>query len=73
MSIFLDVTQFDTYEKVVGEVENIVGEKGLTLLINNAGYMPGIEALDGVTPDALITTITINSVAPVILTKVSTC
>nr|XP_018908565.1 PREDICTED: uncharacterized protein LOC109038085 [Bemisia tabaci]XP_018908566.1 PREDICTED: uncharacterized protein LOC109038085 [Bemisia tabaci]XP_018908567.1 PREDICTED: uncharacterized protein LOC109038085 [Bemisia tabaci] len=65
----LDVTQFDTYEKVVSEVENIVGKKGLTLLINNAGYMPGIEALDGVTPDALITTITINSVAPVILTK----
>nr|XP_018908591.1 PREDICTED: uncharacterized protein LOC109038099 [Bemisia tabaci] len=66
-----DVNQFDAYEKFVNDVQSIVGDKGLTLLINNAGIcVPFCDTLDDVTPEKFTSVFTTNATAPVILTKV---
>ncbi|XP_018907668.2 C-signal [Bemisia tabaci] len=64
----LDVCKFDSYDSVVGEVRPIVGDKGLTLLINNAGIMARPK-LDAVTAEQMLSVLSTNTVAPVLLTK----
>ena len=67
------MSQFDTYDKFVNDVQSIVGDKGLTLLINNAGIcVPFCDTLDDVTPEKFKSVFTTNATAPVILTKVNT-
>ncbi|XP_018917319.2 uncharacterized protein [Bemisia tabaci] len=68
----LDVTQFDTYKEFALQVGSIVGDKGLTLLINSAGIAEGSleDTLLDITPQRFISHFTTNSIAPVILTQV---
>ncbi|CAH0383356.1 unnamed protein product [Bemisia tabaci] len=67
----LDVTQFDTYKEFALQVGSIVGDKGLTLLINSAGIAEGSleDTLLDITPQRFISHFTTNSIAPVILTQ----
>nr|XP_018907666.1 PREDICTED: uncharacterized protein LOC109037447 [Bemisia tabaci]XP_018907667.1 PREDICTED: uncharacterized protein LOC109037447 [Bemisia tabaci] len=65
----LDVCQFDSYDPVVNEVRAIVGDKGLTLLINNAGILHRVRNLEEVTADLMLSVLKTNTVAPLLLTK----
>lgn len=46
----LDVTSQESTKKAAAQVEELLGEKGLDVLINNVGWMPytpdGIETMD---------------------------
>jgi len=65
----LDVTNFDSYENVVKQVENVVKDKGLNVLFNNAGISPKSTRLPFVKAEDLVQTLITNTAAPVILTK----
>nr|XP_018908311.1 PREDICTED: uncharacterized protein LOC109037908 isoform X2 [Bemisia tabaci]XP_018908313.1 PREDICTED: uncharacterized protein LOC109037908 isoform X2 [Bemisia tabaci] len=66
----LDVNQFETFDHFATEVAEIVGNKGLTLLINNAGVATSVSnKLADITPEKFISVLTTNSVAPVLVTK----
>lgn len=64
-----DVTNFANYEKLREEVTKIVGPEGLNVLINNAGIYGKSLKIGYLKPDSMIETYTVNTVAPVILTK----
>ena len=53
------------------EVEEVVGEAGLNLLINNAGLLPTNRDLASVTPEDMRQAFEVNCVAPLFFTKVS--
>lgn len=63
---------FDKYEALVKQVESVVGEEGLNVLFNNAGMSPKASflGLPRLKPADLIETYTINTVSPLMLSKV---
>lgn len=65
----LDVTNYKDYPEVVKKVSQIVGDKGLNLLINNAGLLPQNRDLDAVTPEDMMNAFEVNCVAPLFLSK----
>lgn len=65
----LDVTQSDAYPAFVARLGEIVGDGGLNLLINNAGYLPRNMLLDQVTPEDMRRAFEVNCVAPLFLTR----
>lgn len=65
----LDVTQIESYPAFVKRVNEVVGDAGLNLLINNAGYLPRNMLWDQVTPEDMRRAFEVNCVAPVFLTK----
>ena len=68
--IRLEVTDWDKHAEVADEVEKIVGaENGLNLLINNAGVLLNLKALDEITPDTMLDAYKTNCVAPIFLTR----
>lgn len=67
--IQLDTTKFDTFDKVVQEVENIVGNEGLNCLINNAGINLNLATINDVTVESLTSHFLTNTVGPIMLTK----
>lgn len=68
---FLDVTDESSYERIVKEVSDVVQENGLNVLVNNAGANPRSGTLNMVTSDAIIESFKINTLAPIMLTKVN--
>jgi len=64
----LDVTDYDSYPTVAARIQEIVGEDGLDLLVNNAGIYVK-DDFESVSPDKLIKNFTVNSVTPIALTK----
>lgn len=67
--LFLDVTDFGSYPELAKEIESFVGENGINLLINNAGYSSKFTRLDYVKAEQMEKTFLINVVAPVLLAK----
>nr|XP_018916046.1 PREDICTED: uncharacterized protein LOC109043321 [Bemisia tabaci] len=65
----LDVTKFDTFNELVNKVQAIVGHRGLTLLINNAGIGSPMHKLESIDADRYISVLKTNTVGPVLLTK----
>ena len=65
----LDVTDCQTFPGVSEAVSEITGEKGLNILINNAGVSPKSTRINMVTEDQMMETFKTNVVAPVLLTK----
>ena len=66
----LDVIEWDTYDTLVKDVENIVGvECGLTLLINNAGILQDKQDLHDLDPECMIEAFKVNCIAPILLSK----
>uniref|UniRef100_A0A1B6IQI4 Short-chain dehydrogenase n=1 Tax=Homalodisca liturata TaxID=320908 RepID=A0A1B6IQI4_9HEMI len=66
----LDVTKFDTFKEFGEKVTKIVGDKGLNVLLNNAGILLDRESkLETITPESMTSQFVSNAVAPVMLTK----
>lgn len=51
-------------------VAEVVGERGLNLLVNNAGIPSGTFLVDDIDPARLRTVFEVNTFAPVLLTRV---
>lgn len=70
MKIIADVTNFDEYNNVAIKVKDIVGADGLNLLVNNAGITTKFTRINMVKLEQMMDNYTINTVAPLMLTKV---
>lgn len=66
-----DVVSENSIKETVKKVEDIVGEKGLNCLINNAGINV-LGSLEDVTTEAMLRTFETNTVAQLMLSKVRT-
>ncbi|KAL8198431.1 UNVERIFIED_CONTAM: hypothetical protein K2H54_010458 [Gekko kuhli] len=64
----LDVVSESSIKKVVREVEDIVGEKGLNCLVNNAGINV-VATLEEVTAETMLRIYETNTVAQLMVTK----
>lgn len=69
-NFLLDVTDFDNYETFTKKVDDIVKDDGLNVLFNNAGVSPKSTRLNFVKTHQMFDTLTVNTVAPIMLTKV---
>ncbi|XP_052130078.1 C-factor-like [Frankliniella occidentalis] len=68
--IKFDVLDCESYEGVSNKVREIVGNKGLNVLINNAGVMlDRIDKLSSVNAQHMIDVYRTNTVAPILLIK----
>jgi len=65
----LDVTALDAFPAFVEKVGALVGDAGLNLLINNAGYLPTNFALDKVTPEDMRRAYEVNCIGPLFLAR----
>lgn len=69
--IIADVTDYASFGGFAKQIDDIVKDDGLNVLVNNAGvYLEKGKA--EATKDDMINTFEINSVAPIMLTRVST-
>ncbi|CAG2121673.1 unnamed protein product, partial [Medioppia subpectinata] len=64
----MDGTDYKSFDGFAKQVADIVGDRGLDTLINNAGIFI-TKRLDDVTADNMVTNFQVNSVAPLMLTK----
>ncbi|CAH0406701.1 unnamed protein product [Chilo suppressalis] len=67
--VHLDVTDLASYGDVTTKIANAVGSSGLNLLINNAGIATKFTKLNLVKAEQLLENLTVNTVAPIMLTK----
>ncbi|KAG6448668.1 C-factor [Manduca sexta] len=65
----LDVTNIGSYGEFATQIAKIVGNQGLNLLINNAGVTTKFTKLGLVKAEQLMDNLTVNTVAPIMLTK----
>lgn len=64
----LDTKDYANYDNFKGQVSKIVGNQGLSLLINNAG-IAFVTTLDNVTPEKMMELYEVNTVTPLMLSK----
>jgi NAD(P)-dependent dehydrogenase (short-subunit alcohol dehydrogenase family) len=64
----LDVKDYKSYDGFVEKVTQVTAEKGLDLLINNAGIALW-NGFDNVTPEMMVENFEVNTVTPLMLTK----
>jgi short-subunit dehydrogenase len=64
------VTDFSSYDELVKQVSQKVKGNGLNLLVNNAGVPGKFARISYFKAEHMIDTFTVNTVAPLILTKV---
>lgn len=69
--ILLDVTHTDTFDAFAEQVETIVKDNGLNVLFNNAGCAPKSTRINMLKTEQMIETFQVNTVGPIMLTKVS--
>jgi len=67
--VTLEVTDYDAFPALVKKVNDVVGDEGLNLLINNAGLLPQNRDLESVTPEAMRQAYEVNCIAPLFLSK----
>ncbi|KAI8435359.1 hypothetical protein MSG28_003681 [Choristoneura fumiferana] len=67
--LHLDVTNTASYEELSSQVARVVGAGGLNLLVNNAGIATKFTKLNMVKVEQLVDNLTVNTVAPIMLTK----
>ncbi|CAB3234727.1 unnamed protein product [Arctia plantaginis] len=65
----LDLTKMSSIDEISPQITKIVGDQGLNVLINNAGISTKFTKLALVKAEQLLDNLTINTVAPIILTK----
>ena len=69
-AIQLDVTDSKAFPQLISRLEHLVGQGGLNLLINNAGYKESeLRDLDTVTEEQMVEHFRVNCVAPLLLTR----
>lgn len=68
--IALDVTDYASFDGFVKQIDDVVKEEGLNVVLNNAGVFPDKGKAESSRDDLMIT-FEINSVAPIMLTRVS--
>jgi len=69
-AIQLDVTDSEAFPDLVSQLEKLVGNSGLNLLINNAGFKESeLRDLDSVTEELMVKHFKVNCVAPLLLTR----
>ncbi|XP_078355998.1 C-signal-like [Oculina patagonica] len=64
----MDMNDFDSFSRIVSEVDKMLEGRGLDLLINSAGVMDRSK-LDEVTAESMLDVYKTNAVAPLMLTK----
>lgn len=67
----VDVTNYASFDSLVKQIDEIVKDDGLNVLLNNAGVSVKSTRLSFTKETDLMNTFETNSVAPVMLTKVS--
>lgn len=67
--IHLDVSKLSTYDEVSSQIARALGSSGLNLLMNNAGVATKFTKLHLVKAEQLLENLTVNTVAPIMLTK----
>ncbi|XP_054290185.1 C-factor-like [Macrosteles quadrilineatus] len=65
----LDLKDFNSHDRIAKEVSSIVGDAGLNVLINNAGISTKFTRVNLVKAEQMIENLTVNTVAPLMLTK----
>jgi len=65
----LDVTNYESFDALVNQIDEIVKDEGLNVLLNNAGISPKSTRLNATKDSDLRDTFETNSVAPIMLTK----
>ena len=65
----LDVTAHETHPTLVSQVQQVVGEQGLNLLVNNAGIGKMPRSLQSITPEEMMQHFQTNCVAPLFLSR----
>lgn len=71
MPHFVDVTNFDTFNAFAKQIEEVVQDEGLNVLINNAGIAQVWGHVEEIEASSLLETFRVNSMGPVLLSKVS--
>lgn len=66
----LDIKEDSKFDEVAAEVKEATKGKGLNLLINNAGISSKYAKLNMVKKEHLLENFEVNTVAPILLTKV---
>ena len=66
----LDVGNLDDVKSAFETVKGHVGDKGLNVLINNAGILNLEGRLQDVTPEIMMESYKINAIAPTMIIKV---
>jgi len=64
----MDITDVSSYPSIVKKIEDIVGDDGLNVVINNAGISTHYD-LETVTPQAMTTAFEVNCIAPLFLSR----
>lgn len=64
----LDVTDYDRHKEIAQEVKDKVGDKGLNVLLNNAGILER-KSLNDVTVQDMMRSYEVNTVAPLMFTR----
>lgn len=67
--LHLDVTDLKQIDDIALQVKGVTGDKGLNLLINNAGVSTKFTKLALVKAEHLLQNLTVNTIAPIMLTK----
>ncbi|KAK0080705.1 hypothetical protein PV325_013483 [Microctonus aethiopoides] len=67
--IEIDLTDFNSYDRVVNEVGAKVGNEGLNVLFNNAGIATKFMRIGMVKMEQLTETYLVNTVVPIMFTK----
>lgn len=64
----MDITDVASYPSVVKKIEDIVGDDGLNVVINNAGISTHSD-IETVTPQIMTTAFEVNCIAPLFLSR----
>ncbi|XP_026329402.1 uncharacterized protein LOC113237243 [Hyposmocoma kahamanoa] len=67
--LHLDVTNTSSFDEISSQIKKVVGGNGLNLLVNNAGVTTKFTKLALVKREQLLDNLTVNTVAPIMLTK----
>lgn len=65
----IDLLNFEAYDNLLAQVSSIVGDKGLNVLINNAGVAPKSVRINMTNQKDIINTLTTNVVVPIMFAK----
>ena len=69
-ALFVDVCDESTINVAKEKVDDILGDQGLNLLINNAGILPREQTIEDVTVKTLMETYNVNVVGTIRVCKV---